>query len=60
MDNYRYRGRSSYDSNYRSGGYYPSGGNYDPYFSAVADPSFDWKLDWPTMVGSMINAQIGR
>jgi hypothetical protein len=61
MNNYRYQGTGgSYDSYYPSGGYYPSGSNYDPYYGAVTDPSFNWKRDWPTLLGSVINAQIGK
>jgi len=61
MNNYRYQGAgSNYDPYYSSRGYYPSGGNYDPYYGAVTDPSFNWKRDWPVLVGPMISTQIGR
>jgi len=41
------RSRGGDDRYYESGGY--GGGG-----------SFDWKRDWPLLLGTMINAQVGR
>jgi hypothetical protein len=37
---------------------YPPQPGYDPY--SQSDGGFDWNRDWPWLVGSMINGQLGR
>jgi hypothetical protein len=61
-DDYYERARYRYE---RSGYGYPQyddyrdpGYGYDPYCDDSG--SFDWKQDWPFLLGTMINPQIGR
>ena len=54
----RYRSdRRPYGGRYY-GDYPPAPRSYDPYYGARG--SFDWKQDWPLLLGTMINTQIGR
>jgi hypothetical protein len=55
-DRYRYD-RRPYGGRYY-GDYPPATRSYDPYYGGGG--SFDWKQDWPFLVGTMFNAQIGR
>jgi hypothetical protein len=54
--NYRYQGASydqpppSYDP------YYQPGGSYDPYYGNTGQ-SFDWKRDWPALLGGFLPQQ---
>ena len=36
--------------------YYPTQRQYDPYY----DGGFEWKRDWPLLLGTVINGQTGR
>jgi hypothetical protein len=36
--------------------YYPAQRQYDPY----SDGGFEWKRDWPLLLGTVINGQTGR
>jgi hypothetical protein len=49
--NHRYQG-ASYQQPPPYGPYYQPSGSYDPY-SDDADRSFDWKHDWPLLVGQV-------
>ena len=49
-----YRTDRSYDPYYRSGSY-----DEPDYGDAESDRPFDWKRDWPVLLGTVINGNVG-
>jgi hypothetical protein len=54
-----YRTQRAYDPYYGSGRYdsYDDSSRYDPYDDVNGDQSFDWKRDWPMLLGIFLPNQ---
>jgi len=60
LDNCRYRGADAYRTDRVYDPSYGSGSYDDPsYDDAANDRPFEWKRDWPVLLGTVINGNIG-
>ncbi len=60
LDNCRYGRADTYRTDRSYDPYYRTSSNDDPYYGDTTDDRpFDWKRDWPVLLGTVINGNVG-